>query len=114
MRKKYRVKRNEEIESIIKNHKSYGNKYFNVYIKQSETTYFRYAISVGKKIGIAVTRVKRKRQLRSIIDNMIDINQSLDILVVAKPTINDLEFDEMRRQLAYLFKKLNIKMKMKD
>ena len=34
MRKKYRVKRNEEIESIIKNHKSYGNKYFNVYIKK--------------------------------------------------------------------------------
>jgi len=111
MKKKYRVKRNEEIESIIKNHKSYGNKYFNVYIKKSETTYFRYAISVGKKIGIAVTRVKRKRQLRSIIDNIIDINQSLDILVVAKPTINYLEFDEMKNQLSYLFKKLNIKMK---
>ncbi len=111
MKKKYRVKRNEDIESIIKCHNSYGNKYFNVYKKQSETTYFRYAISVGKKIGIAVTRVKRKRQLRSIIDNIIDINQNLDILVVAKPTINDLEFDEMKKQLIYLFKKLNIKIK---
>ena len=110
MRKKYRVKRNEEIESIIKNHKSYGNKYFNVYIKKSETTYFRYAISVGKKIGIAVVRVKRKRQLRSIIDNIIDINQNLDILVVAKPTINNIDFLEMKKQLCYLFKKLNIKM----
>lgn len=111
MKKKYRVKRNEDIESIIKSHNSYGNKYFNVYKKQSETTYFRYAISVGKKIGIAVTRVKRKRQLRSIIDNIIELNQNLDILVVAKPTINDLEFDEMKKQIIYLFKKLNIKIK---
>lgn len=110
MKKKYHVKRNEEIESIIKNHKSYGNKYFNIYIKENETTYFRYAISVGKKIGIAVVRVKRKRQLRSIIDNIIDINQNLDILVVAKPTINNIDFLEMKKQLCYLFKKLNIKM----
>lgn len=110
MKKKYHVKRNEEIESIIKNHKFYGNKYFNIYIKENETTYFRYAISVGKKIGIAVVRVKRKRQLRSIIDNIIDINQNLDILVVAKPTINNIDFLEMKKQLCYLFKKLNIKM----
>ena len=111
MKKKYRVKRNEEIESIIKNHNNYGNKYFNVYKKQNETTYFRYAISVGKKIGIAVIRVKRKRQLRDIIDNLIDFNQNLDVLVVAKATINDLEYDEMRNQLIYLFKKLNINIK---
>ena len=111
MKKKYRVKRNEEIESIIKNHKSYGNKYFNVYIKTNETTYIRYALSVGKKIGIAVIRVKRKRQIRSIIDNLIDINQNLDILVVAKPPINNISFDEMNKQISYLFKKLNIKMK---
>lgn len=112
MKKQYRVKRNEEIEAILKNHKNYGNKYFNVYIKQNdETNYFRYAISIGKKIGNAVTRNRRKRQIRSIIDTIIILEQPVDVFIVGKPTINNIDFLEMKSQLIYLLKKLNINIK---
>lgn len=112
MKKEYRVKRNEDIEAIIKNHKSYGNKFFNVYIKENhETNHVRYAISIGKKIGDAVTRNRRKRQIRSIIDNIITLEQPVDVFVVGKPTINNIDFLEMKNQLIYLFKKLNVNIK---
>lgn len=111
MKKKYRVKKSSEIENIIKNRQSSGNKYFNVYKKINETKYFRYAISVGKKIGNAVNRNRVKRQIRSIIDEISVIDQSLDVFIVCKQTINDIDFKEMKKQLIYLFKKNNIEIK---
>lgn len=112
MKKQYRVKKSYEIESIIKEKKSVGNKYYNVYKKEnSEATNFRYAISVGKKIGNAVRRNRVKRQVRSIIDNICDIDFKVDVFVVCKTPINNIDFLEMKNQLIYLFKKINIKIK---
>lgn len=111
MKKQYRIKKSSEIESVLKNKDSYGNKYFTVYKKNSETSYFRYAISVGKKIGNAVRRNRVKRQMRVIISNMCDQLYSIDIFIVAKPSVNELSFDEMKKHLKYLFKKLNVKIK---
>lgn len=112
MKKQYRVKKSYEIENIIKNKQSVGNKYFNLYKKENcETTNFRYAISVGKKIGNAVRRNRVKRQVRSIIDNICIIDLKIDVFVVCKSTINDIDFLEMKKQLIYLFKKNNIKIK---
>lgn len=112
MRKEYRVKRNEEIEAIIKHKKFYSNKYFVVYKKEnSETSHVRYALSVGKKIGNAVLRNKVKRQIRSVVDSILDINQNLDVFIVVKSSILSIEYEQIIKQLIYLFNKLNIKNK---
>ncbi len=112
MKKQYRVKKSSEIEKILKAKNCYGNKYFTVYKKENdETNYFRYAISVGKKIGNAVIRNRVKRQIRAIIDNMCDPLFNIDVFIVVKTNIHDIDFLEMQKQLKYLFKKLNIKIK---
>lgn len=107
MKKQYRVKKSNEIESILKEKHYFSNMYFSVYKRKNpETSHFRYAISVGKKIGNAVTRNRVKRQIRAIVDTMnLKIEQNTDVFIIAKGKILDLSYQEMQTQLEYLFKK---------
>ena len=108
MKKEYRIKKTTEIESIIKFKHVFGNKYFTVYIKNSETSHFRCALSVGKKIGKPVVRVHIKRQIRSIVRENNQKLQAYDIFIVAKPLCLELDYKNKKKQLEYIFKKLNI------
>ena len=107
MKKQYRVKKSNEIEQIIKEKKFASNPYYTVYKKKNtETSHFRYAISVGKKIGKAITRNRVKRQIRAILNDLnIDLDNSVDVFIIVKVKILDINYHEMFKQLEYLFKK---------
>lgn len=108
MKKEHRVKKGSEIEMIMKDKKSVGNKFFVIYKKENhENTHFRFAISVPKKYGNAVKRNKIKRQVREIVSK-IDIFPHVDIFVVVKPNANTLEFNEIKMTITKLIKKQNI------
>ncbi len=112
MNKQYRVKKSDEIESILKAHKSFSNKYFVVYKKENyEALNFRYAISVGKKLGNAVSRNKVKRQMRAIVDSILIPDLKMDVFIVARPSVSGLAYRQMYQNIIYLFNKLNIKHK---
>ena len=51
MKKVYRIKKNNEIDAIIQNKKSIGDKSFVVYYKENTSAHFRFAISIGRKYG---------------------------------------------------------------
>ncbi len=107
MKKEYRVKKTQEIELILKEKDSRGNQYFSIYKKTNfETSHFRYAISVGKKIGNAVTRNHYKRLITAVISNLnIKLNNNIDIFIIAKPTILKLEYKDIYREIKYLLSK---------
>ena len=70
---------------------------------------FRYAISVGKKIGNAVVRNRVKRQVTAIIDSLkLNLDSNTDVFVIVRPRVLELEFKDMEKQLEYLFKKHKI------
>jgi len=110
MKKEYRVKKNQEIENILKNRKYSANSYFSIYkMKNPKTSHFRYAISVGKKIGKAVERNHLKRKITAILSQInIPIEQNIDIFIIAKPNSKNLKFLDLEKQLVYLLTKLNI------
>lgn len=56
-------------------------------------------------------RNKVKRQLRSIIDSILIKDLKMDVFVVARPSVCDITYAEMVKQIVYLFKKLNIENK---
>ena len=55
MKKLYIVKTKEEFNNLINKGYCSKNKYFVVYSKDNNLKYDRFGISVGKKIGKAVT-----------------------------------------------------------
>ena len=67
MKKEYRIKKNIEIENILKGRAKTGNKNYIIYIKEnSEANHFRLAMSVSKKIGNAVVRNRSKRLIKQV------------------------------------------------
>ena len=105
--KKYSIKKNQEIEKIIKEKNSVGNKYFVIYRSlNKETTHFRFALSVGKKFGIAVKRNLMKRRIREIIRKNSNLLQNdMNYIFVIKPSSNELDFLEIEKNIIYLLKK---------
>ncbi len=111
MKKQYRVKKSQDIEKILKNHRFSKNPYFTLYIKeQNETNHFRYAISVGKKIGNAVVRNRLKRQIRAVIRNL-NIKPDFDVFIVARGKVLELNFEGINKELNYLFSKQKLLIK---
>jgi len=85
------VKDNKQFNSIIEKSKSYKNKNLVLYVEENnDNKYYRFGISVGKKIGNAVTRNRLKRQLRNIIDNNKKFyeNNKDYIIIVRKNCLN--------------------------
>lgn len=106
MKKKYIVKTKEEFNNIIKNGCCYKNNYFVVYSINNEKTYDCFGISVGKKIGNAVTRNKYKRKIRSIIDKYLKgMNNSKDYIIILRKNALSSSFQELERNLIFLLQK---------
>ena len=86
MKKKFIIKKNEEIQKIIKTSKKIVNKYFVIYYKNNELDHNRYCVSVSKKIGKSVVRSKVKRRLsegfRSLMPN---VNPNYNYIFISDP-----------------------------
>lgn len=106
MNKQYRVKKSKEIEAILKRHRVSSSPYFTIYIKEkeNETNHFRYAMSVGKKIGNAVVRNQLKRQIRAVV-RKFNVIPNVDVFIVAKIKTKELSFQEIEKELMFLFRK---------
>lgn len=104
MKNKKIIKKNFEFQEIIGKQKFYRNSSFVIYYTKNDKGYFRYGISVGKKIGNAVTRNKIKRQIRMMIqDQIIKLPEfSYDIIIIARNRMLEKSFDQNQKELIKL------------
>ena len=106
MDKLHTIKNNYEFEDIIKNNKAYKYKDYIIYLVDTKSNY-KFGISVGKKIGNAVTRNKYKRRIKSIIDKN-KYKENFNCIIIIGKNILNRTYKEMEENLICAFKKLDI------
>ena len=103
MKKMYIVKHQYDFDKIIKTGFRKKNDIFIIYSIPNKLPYARYGISVGKKLGNAVYRNRKKRQIRSIIDNFEkDYVNNKDYIIILREKGKNLDFQELNRKLKSL------------
>ena len=103
MNKKYIIRKNEEIQDIIKKSKKLVNNYFIIYYLKNNYSYNRYCISVSKKIGKAHTRNLFKRRIKDILMKL-EYNNSFDYVIILRKSIIDLKYDDIKNELLLIMK----------
>ena len=105
------LSKSQDFIQLLKN-KKMNNKYVTIFFgKLKNKNYKKINISLKKKkkIGNAVKRNKIKRRLKNIInyiEKKIDIKFNYSYLVIAKPTMLNNEYMEIRNTLIQEFKKI--------
>lgn len=107
MKKEFRIKKNEEFQYAFKRGKSFANRQLVIYyVEKKDQQHFRIGLSVGKKIGNAVTRNRIKRYLRQSFQELeSNIKYPYDIVIIARKPTKDMEYIEIKKSLTHLLYK---------
>ena len=103
MNKKFIVRKNEEIQEIIKRSNKKYNKFFVIYCAKNSLGYNRFCISVGKKIGKAHTRNLYKRRITDILMKN-NIDSSNDYVIILRTDILGNSYQKISDELFKLLR----------
>ena len=111
MKKKNRIKKNDEFQAVFQNGKSNANRQFVVYqLEKAEQSYFRIGLSVSKKLGNAVVRNRIKRMIRQSITELKDeIDSGKDFVIIARKPCAEMTYEEVKKSLIHVFKRSGMK-----
>lgn len=106
MRKSYRVKKESEFQKVFQKGNSCANRKFVVYQLAKKTQpHFRVGISVGKKVGNAVTRNRVKRYIRQgLLEEKANLKSEVDFIIIARKGVEDLDYKETKQNLVHVLK----------
>ncbi|WP_099158969.1 ribonuclease P protein component [Virgibacillus ndiopensis] len=104
MKKAFRIKDNKEFQHVFKKGKSFANRQLVIYyLQKSDQEHFRVGLSVGKKIGNAVTRNRIKRYLRQAFHEIEGkVLSPYDIVIIARQPTKYMDFHEVKKSLVHL------------
>ncbi|MBM7095364.1 MULTISPECIES: ribonuclease P protein component [Alteribacter] len=107
MKKRYRLKKNQDFQLVFKGGFSVANRQFVVYQKKTqENDHFRVGLSVSKKVGNAVTRNRVKRLIREVIREVEpQMKKQQDYVIIARKPTAEMNFHEVRKSLLHVLKR---------
>lgn len=113
MKKEFRIKDNEEFQQIFQQGKSFANRQLVIYFTNDiNQDHFRVGLSVGKKIGNAVTRNRIKRYLRQSFQELEgEILPVLNIVIIARQPTKTMSFLETKKSLIHLLSRQRLLIK---
>ena len=102
------LSKNEDFKSLL-NGKKISNKYLTIFFKSlsgKSNKYLNISFVAQKKLGNAVKRNKVKRRLKNIMNNIIKINLKYSYLFIAKKSILDGNFFDIKETILEDLKKI--------
>ena len=105
------LSKNEEFKTLLQK-KKVSNKYVTIFfgnLKDKDKNKLNISFVAKKKMGNAVRRNKIKRRLRNIMNDAfkkISIKLSYSYLVIAKPTMLNSEFNNIKETLFQEFERI--------
>ena len=106
MKKKYSLKRNEEIAKIVHLRRFVKNDCFVIHYNKNNCEHTRVCISVSKKMGKAVVRNKIKRQVREMITAIFEFDKKIDLVIIVRNGYAENEFSLNKEKLNELYLKI--------
>lgn len=104
MKKRFRVKSNQDFQEIISNGRHKSSRNFVVYYGlRKMITNDRVGISVGKKMGNAVERNRIKRQVRMMISEITDFGRGFDSVVIVRNHYKKCSYEDNKKELLKLY-----------
>lgn len=106
MKKAYRVKKEKEFQRVFHHGQSVANRQLVLYTyPKPDQAHFRVGLSVGKKIGNAVTRNRIKRYLRQALQELEPrIQSDIDFLLIARKDILTKSYPEIVRSIVHVMR----------
>ena len=103
MKKEFRVKKNEEFEKIITAGNRVTSRRFVLYYHPAAFDHDRVGISAGKKLGNAVDRVRIRRQVRMMVQEIFDFHSGFDYILIVRPGYLNSDFAASKNDLSVLY-----------
>lgn len=106
MKKRQRIKKNEEFQRVFKSGKSFANRQFVIYCyRKEDQSEFRIGLSVSKKIGNAVTRNRIKRYIRqAFLEMQHELHNDMDYVIIARHQAATKDFHETKKSLQHVLR----------
>ena len=104
-----RIKSGEEFVTTVKKGKTLKNSSFVVHYQKNGLNTCRVGLSISKKVGNAVVRVRAKRQVRAMCDSLIDYaNHTFDIVIVIRQDFLSKSFEDNKKALSKILSEIGI------
>ena len=106
MQRSESLKKNKDFQQVYRHGTSKANRYLVMYVLPNQHMMNRLGISVSKKVGNSVVRHRLTRLIReSYRLNEAEFENSLDIVVVARPNAKDKSYQEIESAFMNLAQK---------
>ena len=104
-----RIKSSDEFVTTVKKGKTLKNSSYVVHYLKNDLNACRIGLSISKKVGNAVVRVRSKRQVRAMCDSLIDYaNHTFDIVIIVRRDFLDKSFDDNKKALNQIVSDIGI------
>lgn len=105
----HRLRKNSQFNYVYKKGERAHCEHFTLFAVKSKYETYKIGFSINKKIGKANKRNLLKRRMREIVRLFVNVPPYRNYVVMAKEGSAELDFEQIKKELIYLFKKYESK-----